>query len=177
MAEQYIANADDLIAVADAIRTKSGATGRLNFPDGFVSAIEEITGGGDKGLKATAGAFTLSGDINDYVLTHGLGEVPEFFMFGMANHHTSFYGHKYFIVCGYGFNSKNMQYRMAVSTTALSPGGIYHASSITDSAGNEQSITEANAETIKLADSGGTSKLVSGARYYWVAIGKEAFFE
>lgn len=32
----------DLTSVADAIRTKSGTKGELDFPDGFVSAVEEI---------------------------------------------------------------------------------------------------------------------------------------
>ena len=32
----------ELTSVADAIRTKSGTTGKLTFPDGFVSAVEEI---------------------------------------------------------------------------------------------------------------------------------------
>ena len=36
-----------LTAIADAIRTKGGTTGELEFPDGFVSAVEGIqTGGG-----------------------------------------------------------------------------------------------------------------------------------
>lgn len=42
MPEHYIANAADLTAVADAIRTKGGTTDTLTFPDGFVSAIESI---------------------------------------------------------------------------------------------------------------------------------------
>ena len=39
---QYIANTADLTAVADAIRTKGGTTDELTFPDGFVSAIENL---------------------------------------------------------------------------------------------------------------------------------------
>lgn len=36
----------DLTAVADAIRTKGGTTGELEFPSGFVSAVEGIQAGG-----------------------------------------------------------------------------------------------------------------------------------
>ena len=35
-----------LTAIADAIRTKGGTTGELEFPDGFVSAVEGIQAGG-----------------------------------------------------------------------------------------------------------------------------------
>ena len=46
MPEHYIANAADLTAVADAIRTKGGTTDTLTFPDGFVSAIGNLGSGG-----------------------------------------------------------------------------------------------------------------------------------
>ena len=44
---EYIANSNDLISVANAIRTKGNTAAPLAFPNGFVSAIENIpTGGG-----------------------------------------------------------------------------------------------------------------------------------
>ena len=47
MATEYLTNATDLKAVADAIRTKAGSTAQLSFPDGFVTAVNGIqTGGG-----------------------------------------------------------------------------------------------------------------------------------
>lgn len=42
----------DLASVADAIRTKGGTSADLAFPDGFVDAIEAISGGGDGYLDA-----------------------------------------------------------------------------------------------------------------------------
>lgn len=39
----YLAKSDDLIAVADAIRTKGGTEAPLTFPDGFVAAIENLS--------------------------------------------------------------------------------------------------------------------------------------
>ena len=42
----YLATDADLAAVADAIRTKGGTSAALAFPDGFVDAIEAISGGG-----------------------------------------------------------------------------------------------------------------------------------
>ena len=43
----YLVTDTDLTSVADAIRTKGGTSAQLEFPDGFVSAVEEIeTGGG-----------------------------------------------------------------------------------------------------------------------------------
>ena len=41
----YIASDTDLTAVANAIRTKGGTSAELEFPSGFVSAIEAIEGG------------------------------------------------------------------------------------------------------------------------------------
>ena len=57
MATEYLTNDTDLKAVADAIRTKSGSTAQLSFPDGFVSAVNGIQtgggGGGGTGFKVT----------------------------------------------------------------------------------------------------------------------------
>ena len=55
MATEYLTNATDLKAVADAIRTKAGSTAQLAFPDGFVSAVNGIQtgGGGGAGFKVT----------------------------------------------------------------------------------------------------------------------------
>lgn len=39
---EYLTNTTDLTAVADAIRAKSGQTGQLIYPDGFVSAVAGI---------------------------------------------------------------------------------------------------------------------------------------
>ena len=55
MATEYLTNATDLKAVADAIRTKAGSTAQLSFPDGFVTAVNGIQtgGGGGAGFKVT----------------------------------------------------------------------------------------------------------------------------
>lgn len=42
----YITNTAELTAIADAIRAKGGTTASLVYPDGFVSAIEDIESGG-----------------------------------------------------------------------------------------------------------------------------------
>ena len=48
----YIATDTDLGAVADAIRTKGGTSAQLEFPQGFVDAIDAIeTGGGTQPVK------------------------------------------------------------------------------------------------------------------------------
>ena len=43
---EYITTDTELTSIADAIRTKGGTTENLTFPNGFVSAIEAISGGG-----------------------------------------------------------------------------------------------------------------------------------
>lgn len=57
----------DLTSVANAIRTKGGTSASLAFPSGFVSAINEISGGGGAigGLsKYDSGTFTVASDYN-----------------------------------------------------------------------------------------------------------------
>lgn len=52
--QQFLCGANDMYAVADAIRTKAGSTAALAFPDGFVSAVNGIqTGGSGVGHKVT----------------------------------------------------------------------------------------------------------------------------
>ena len=46
MADEYIVSRSDMTAVADKIRTKGGTSASLSFPQGYMSAIEAISGGG-----------------------------------------------------------------------------------------------------------------------------------
>lgn len=59
----YLATINELTAVADAIRTKGETTDGLVWPDGFVAAIENISGG----YKAALPVYTYDGDhsLND----------------------------------------------------------------------------------------------------------------
>jgi hypothetical protein len=45
MVNDYLIDKEDLTTVANAIREKTGSSGDLSFPDGFVSAIDNITSG------------------------------------------------------------------------------------------------------------------------------------
>lgn len=47
MANEYFVNSVDLSSVADAIREKGETTEQLVFPSGFVTAIQDIKGGGN----------------------------------------------------------------------------------------------------------------------------------
>lgn len=65
----YIASSTDLTSVANAIRTKGGTSASLSFPDGFVSAVQNIpTGGGStlisKSITAN-GTYNASSDNAD----------------------------------------------------------------------------------------------------------------
>lgn len=60
----------DLSDVADAIRTKGGTSSQLSFPDGFISAIEDIPSG-STGAKFVKGTFTTPTSGNSYTLDFG----------------------------------------------------------------------------------------------------------
>lgn len=65
----YRVKGTDLASVADAIRTKGGTSAGLSFPDGFVSAVQNIpTGGGStliaKNISAN-GTYNASSDSAD----------------------------------------------------------------------------------------------------------------
>lgn len=63
MANEYLVNSDDLVAVADAIRTKGGTSEALDFPGGFVDAVGAIETGGDD-LYVSIANDTIT-EIND----------------------------------------------------------------------------------------------------------------
>lgn len=58
----YLVDGADLTSVADAIRAKSGGSGSLAFPAGFVSAVQAIPSGGN--IQAATGEITILEDIS-----------------------------------------------------------------------------------------------------------------
>lgn len=73
----------EMTSVANAIRAKTGNTDMLAWPDGFATAIAEITGGGGAGLAYDMGEFVLDADVKVLAppsLPHNLGEIPEFIL-------------------------------------------------------------------------------------------------
>lgn len=71
-----------MTSVANAIRAKTGNTDMLAWPNGFLAAIAEITGGGGAGLAYDMGEFVLDADVKflNPSLPHNLGEIPEFIL-------------------------------------------------------------------------------------------------
>ena len=53
----------DLTSVANAIRAKSGGSGQLAFPSGFVSEIGNIPSGGPTETLLNSGDYTVSSDL------------------------------------------------------------------------------------------------------------------
>ena len=73
----------EMTSVANAIRAKTGNTDMLAWPNGFLAAIAEITGGGGAGLAYDMGEFVLDADtkwLDPPSIPHNLGEVPEFIL-------------------------------------------------------------------------------------------------
>lgn len=143
--------------------------------DAFAALIDSIEAGGGGGINATAGTINVSSDANDYVLTHGLGEVPKFFAIGMIDDFALLKDKKSILIGAYGFSDVNTQYRISASSNVNSPSGVYSEYAINSTSGRRCSLLNANEETINIAQSLGTYKLIAGATYYWVAVGSGVF--
>ena len=144
--------------------------------DGMASLIESIeAGGGGGGINATAGTITVSSDVMDYVLTHGLGEVPKFFFIGMMENYSALQGKTNILISAYGFSDINIQYHISASANVNAPSGVYREAAITDARNIKQSLAQANEETITVAYATAYKNLIAGATYRWVAVGSGVF--
>lgn len=162
-------------AIKAAIEGKGVTVPDATLLDGMAALIESIEAGGGSGINATAGTITVSSDVNDYVLTHGLGEVPKFFVIGMIENSASLSGKTYIMVGAYGFSDAKSQYRISASSASNAPTGVFKGAAINSTNNLKQSLAKANEETITVAWSSGSNKLIAGATYYWVAVGSGVF--
>lgn len=141
--------------------------------NGMAALIESIEAGG--GINATAGTLNVSSDTNDYILTHGLGEVPKFFAIGMITNFNLLTNKNSILIGAYGFSDAKIQYRITSNSHSSAANGVIGDSAITGAHPRRCSLTQANEETIMIASSSGTHKLIAGATYYWVAVGSGVF--
>ena len=158
-------------AVKAAIEGKGVTVPDGTLLDGMAPLIESI----ETGINATGGTITVSSDVNGYVLTHGLGEVPKFFVIGMMGNYSELTGKTYILIGAFGFSDVRSQYRISASSNVNAPSGIFRGAAITATADSKQSIAKANEETITVAYYGGSYKLIAGVTYYWVAVGSGVF--
>lgn len=158
-------------AIATAIAGKGVTVPDGTLLDGMAPLIEAI----EAGINATVGTITVSSDVNDYVLTHGLGEVPKFFVIGMMENYSTLSGKTNILIGAFGFSDVRSQYRISASSDFNAPTGIFREAAINATGNSKQSIVRANEETVTVAYSGGFQKLIAGATYYWVAVGSGVF--
>lgn len=157
-------------AIADAIRGKIGGTDTYKVSD-MAALIEGIETGG---INATAGTITVSQDTQDYILTHGLGETPIFFVLAMAARPGELTNKTKILIAAYGWSDMNLQARMTTSSYESAPVGVVREYGITVY-NTKATICDANANNILLANWASTYKLIAGATYYWLAIGSGVF--
>lgn len=55
---EYKTNTNELTSVANAIRTKGGTSAQLEYPNGFISAIQNIPSGGSVNLQTKSKTYT-----------------------------------------------------------------------------------------------------------------------
>lgn len=151
----------------------------VTVPDGSTSdalagLIASIEAGG---INAIAGTITVSSDVNNYELTHNLGEVPKLFFLGMIDKFSNlaFTGKKYILISAYGFSDAQIQYRISANSRESGADGVVREYGINAITYNKSSLTKANEKTIRIADASGGQKLIAGATYYWVAVGSGVF--
>lgn len=157
-------------AIKTAVEGKGVTVPDGTLLDGMASLIESIEAGG--GANVTTGTITVTSDTNDFILTHGLGEIPAFFAIGMAS--TVPANKTYILIGGFGFGNINVQCRVSATASGNSPSGRIDTYSIAHG-GFTSSFDGATAQTIMLAGRNGTMKLISGVTYYWVAVGNGGF--
>lgn len=165
---------DNVSAALSAIVEKG-----VTVPDGSTSdaLAELITSIEAGGINATAGTITVSSDVNNYELTHNLGEVPKLFFIGMIDKFSdlAFTGKKYLLVSAHGFSDAKAQYRISANARDSSANAVFREYGINAITYNHTSLSHADEKTIRIADSAGTYKLIAGATYYWVAVGSGVF--
>lgn len=162
-------------AISAAIAGKGVTVPDGTLIDGMAELIASIEAGGGGGINATAGTITVSSDVNNYVLTHGLGEVPKFFVIGMIDKFSSLSGKTYILIGAFGFSDANTQYRISANSNVNAASGTYREYAINSTSTTKCSLKDANEETIVVADISGTQKLIAGTTYYWVAVGSGVF--
>lgn len=124
------------------------------------------------GLNATCGEITPTSDRSNYSLLHGLGEVPRAFFVGMRTSYLNLSGKRNILLGAWGMRDHSIQYKMYATSPLRSPAGGLREGAITVS-GFQCCLTNANENTITVADSAGTYVLSGGATYFWVAVGSE----
>lgn len=71
----YIATDTDLTSIADAIRTKGSTSAPLEFPSGFVSAVNSISGGGITPTGTKQISISSNGTTTEDVTTYASAEI------------------------------------------------------------------------------------------------------
>ena len=69
MMPNYLVTAEDLVAIANAIRAKTGGSGQLVFPNGFISGIGVLVYTAD---ATNIVRFDLYGNLSGNFFTAGL---------------------------------------------------------------------------------------------------------
>ena len=82
--DMFFTTRGELESVADAIRTKGGTSADLVYPDGFITAIGNISGGGGTGVAK--GTLTVASNVNTNTNTKitdtsTIGFTPKAFLF------------------------------------------------------------------------------------------------
>lgn len=160
---------ENLTAIADAIRAKSGGSDGLVFPDGFLAALESIEAGGG-GVPVTTGTITPASAATQ-TITHSLGEVPTYFIIWAPYNSSAALADSIVSVCA-GLNEHVFVYT-STSTTGFNS---YQKTVTVDITKNLATYSRnvvggANNQTIKVADLYDSKYLKSGVEYRWIAIG------
>lgn len=76
MINEYLVNKEDLTTVANAIREKTGSSGDLSFPDGFVSAVNSISTGAELQFSIVGGSNYPTNPTNNTIWINTTTSIP-----------------------------------------------------------------------------------------------------
>lgn len=170
------------VDIADAIRTKTGDTGKM-APAAFPENILGIVTGGSSGAGgewvSAEGSFTA--ETTSTTIEHNLGVVPDIFGVFMSTMGpiSNLVTEKYCLIAAYGLSEKlktESNVESCGGAFALSQGALFAGTVTTgleDADGNMGRLNSATATTVKVG-AAGLGELRVGEYYAWFAIGRKS---
>lgn len=154
-------------AIVAAVEGKGVTVPDGTLLDGMAALIESIKAGGGSGIVYTSGTLFFSSDTSGegYVITHGLGTIPQIFIITAKYLKSGDYVLQFYLEISEGV--RNLGYGAEKFCVSYANNGVGYSKRI-DVTGNKSVAIDENTITVDNVSMGIFS---SGVAYYWCAIG------